>query len=120
MLTKKAFQTGMAMLSTCNLEIDDTKLDVWYKLCIRNFGDDLFLACCESLCLEHPKFWPTDNPVGLINEKAKELRPSLASRAIVKRNDRLLAQKEEKMVDPADVKKFLENFTRRFQNNCHT
>ena len=57
MLTKKAFQTGIAMLSTCNLEIDKTKLEVWYMICRKNFGDDLFVECCEALCLEHPKFW---------------------------------------------------------------
>ncbi len=120
MLTKKAFQTGIAMLSTCNLEIDKTKLEVWYMICRKNFGDDLFVECCEALCLEHPKFWPTDNPVGLINEKAKELRPFLAARAQVTRNDRLLAPKEEKMVDPSKVKEFLKNWTKSFQNNCHT
>jgi hypothetical protein len=120
MLTKKAFQTGIAMLSTCNLEIDDTKLSVWYKICRKNFGDVLFLECCEALCLAHPKFWPTDNPVGLINEKAVELRPLLASRAQVTRNDRLLAPKDEEMVDPKEVRKFLENYTHSFKNNCHT
>ncbi|SVD67333.1 uncharacterized protein METZ01_LOCUS420187 [marine metagenome] len=120
MLTKKAFRVGMGMLSTCNLEIDETKLDVWYKICVNNFGDDLFLKCCEALCLEHPKFWPTDNPVGLINEKAKELRPLLASRAQITRNDRLLAPKKEKMVDPAEVREYLKNWTKSFENNCHT
>lgn len=120
MLTKKAFQIGIGMLSTCNLEIDDTKLDVWYKICRKNFGDDLFLECCEALCLDHPKFWPTDNPVGLINERAKELRPILASRAMVKRNDRLLAEGKEDLVDPAEVNKFLKDYTASFKNNCHT
>ena len=120
MLTQETFQIGMGMLSTCNLEIDDMKLSVWYKICRKNFGDVLFLECCEALCLSHPKFWPSDNPVGLINEKALELRPLLASRALVTRDDRLLAQKEEEMVDPSVVSRFLANYSKNFKKNCHT
>ena len=120
MLTKKAFQTGIAMLSTCNLEIDDVKHSVWYKICRKNFGDVLFLECCEALCLSHPTFWPSDNPVGLINEKAIELRPILASRALVTRDARLLAQKEEGMVDAFVVSRFLANYSKHFKKNCHT
>ena len=40
--------------------------------------------------------------------------------ALVTRDDRLLAQKEEEMVDPSVVSRFLANYSKNFKKNCHT
>lgn len=88
----------------------ETTMAAWYKALCTRVSDQLFLASCEELMVFHPKFWPSDNVIGLVMEKARELAPTLASRRLVDRDMKMVSGAEPELMDPEVVKQFVSDF----------